>query len=377
MLVPPTANFQTQHGCGPRTSSGQAVRLRREATRNTTPSTDSTHVCECPDWVNGMWGSCIATECAALGVAPYTTMSKRPRSSDGAVAHLVLFSHTPFYLQQLQHKNLLRKRATGSTACSSGLDQKNKGGLKKQQQQRRPVCSALAIATLGRHEVQSTGKRQPSSFHAAKHTGLSQLRADYPALDWDASSNLFPWLVRHVAWLQARYGTKSTDGVTPYRAAMGSDYQGSLCSFGETVLSKLPRPGNKSQVRWVKGVWAGKVERDDSHVVLTEAGAMKVRSVRRLPQEPTPDRRCAQGVRSTAEPKVRPSSASRAQPAGHGPGSCGHTGRGGGAARTARGTLPGYLFKDGPRPIGMVDLDSVEGAAVALSRKGTRQTPGR
>ena len=66
-------------------------------------------------------------------------------------------------------------------------------------------------------------------------TWLSQLRADYPALDWDASSNLFPWLVRHVAWLQARYGIKSTDGVTPYRAAMGSDYQGALCSFGETT----------------------------------------------------------------------------------------------------------------------------------------------
>ena len=116
-------------------------------------------------------------------------------------------------------------------------------------------------------------------------TWLSQLRADYPALDWDASSNLFPWLVRHVAWLQACYGTKSTDGVTPYRAAMGSDYQGALCSFGEAVLAKLPRPGNKSQVRWVKGVWAGKLERDDGHVVLTEAGAMNVRSVRRLPQE--------------------------------------------------------------------------------------------
>ena len=180
MLVPPTANFQTQHGCGPRTSSGQAVRLRREATRNTTPSTDSTHVCECPDWVNGMWGSCIATECAALGVAPYTTMSKRPRSSDGAVAHLVPFSHTPFYLQQLQHKNLLRKRATGSTACSSGLDQKNKGGLNKQQQQRRPVCSAPAIATLGRHEMREEAAIQfprCKTYRAlAAKSGLSRLR---------------------------------------------------------------------------------------------------------------------------------------------------------------------------------------------------------
>ncbi|CAE7248031.1 unnamed protein product [Symbiodinium sp. CCMP2592] len=90
---------------------------------------------------------------------------------------------------------------------------------------------------------------------------------------------------RHVAWLQARFGTKSTDGVTPYRAATGTDYGGALCSFGETVLAKLPRPGNKAQVRWVKGVWTGKLERDDSHVVLTEAGALNVRSVRRLSPE--------------------------------------------------------------------------------------------
>ncbi|CAE6971006.1 RE2 [Symbiodinium sp. CCMP2592] len=106
---------------------------------------------------------------------------------------------------------------------------------------------------------------------ARVRTWLSRLRADYPALEWDTSSNLFPWLVRHVAWLQARFGTKSTDGVTPYRAATGTDYGGALCSFGETVLAKLPRPGNKAQVRWVKGVWTGKLERDDSHVVLTEA----------------------------------------------------------------------------------------------------------
>ncbi|CAE7273855.1 unnamed protein product [Symbiodinium sp. CCMP2592] len=87
----------------------------------------------------------------------------------------------------------------------------------------------------------------------------------------------------HVAWLQAR--SKSTDGVTPYRAATGTDCGGALCSFGETVLAKLPRPGNKAQVRWVKGVWTGKLERDDSHVVLTEAGALNVRSVRRLSPE--------------------------------------------------------------------------------------------
>ncbi|CAE7197770.1 unnamed protein product [Symbiodinium sp. CCMP2592] len=145
-----------------------------------------------------------------------------------------------------------------------------------------------AIASVARAVHRRLGAaRDPRNAHLAGEvrTWLSQPRADYPALEWDTSSNLFPWLVRHVAWLQARFGTKSTDGVTPYRAATGTDYGGALCSFGETVLAKLPRPGNKAQVRWVKGVWAGKLERDDTHVVLTEAGALNVRSVRRLPPE--------------------------------------------------------------------------------------------
>ncbi|CAJ1435415.1 unnamed protein product [Effrenium voratum] len=48
-------------------------------------------------------------------------------------------------------------------------------------------------------------------------------------------------------------------------------------------MAKLPKPGSKSQVRWVKGIWAGKLELDDTHVQLTPAGALSVRSVRRLP----------------------------------------------------------------------------------------------
>ncbi|CAE7562226.1 unnamed protein product [Symbiodinium sp. CCMP2592] len=118
----------------------------------------------------------------------------------------------------------------------------------------------LRDAPRGSHQSQGSVEGRNAHLAGEVRTWLSQLRADYPALEWDTSSNLFPWLVRHVAWLQARFGTKSTDGVS-YRAATGTDYGGALCSFGETVLAKLPRPGNKAQVRWVKGVWAGKLER--------------------------------------------------------------------------------------------------------------------
>ena len=40
------------------------------------------------------------------------------------------------------------------------------------------------------------------------------VRKRYPSLD--VSSNITPWLVRHAAWLIARFHTRSRDGMTPY-----------------------------------------------------------------------------------------------------------------------------------------------------------------
>jgi hypothetical protein len=44
-------------------------------------------------------------------------------------------------------------------------------------------------------------------------------------------------------------------------------------------------PKGKLQRRCLKGVWLGKLGRDDSHVIGTSAGAIAVRSIRRLPEE--------------------------------------------------------------------------------------------
>ena len=48
-------------------------------------------------------------------------------------------------------------------------------------------------------------------------------------------------------------------------------------------MGRLPQPGTKTQRRWVKAIWVGRLERDDTHIILTAAGALSVRSVRRLP----------------------------------------------------------------------------------------------
>ena len=109
------------------------------------------------------------------------------------------------------------------------------------------------------------------------------VRKRYPSLD--VSSNLTPWLVRHAAWLIARFHVRGKDGLTPYRLTTGSDYSHPVAMLGEVVLGKVPTPRGKMQRRWIKGIWLGKLDRDDSNVLGTSSGAIAVRSVRRLPKE--------------------------------------------------------------------------------------------
>ena len=73
--------------------------------------------------------------------------------------------------------------------------------------------------------------------------------------------------------------------MTPYKLVTGGDYNHPVATLGEIVLGKVPSPKGKIQRRWIKGVWLGKLDRDDSNVLGTASGAIAVRSIRRLPKE--------------------------------------------------------------------------------------------
>ncbi|CAL1157854.1 unnamed protein product [Cladocopium goreaui] len=121
-----------------------------------------------------------------------------------------------------------------------------------------------------------------SSYEVCEIPDLETARKRYPSLD--VSSNLTPWLVRHTAWLIARFHVRGKDGFTPYRLTTGSDYSHPVAMLGKVVLGKVPTPRGKMQRRWIKGVWLDNLDRDDSNVLGTSSGAIAVRSVRRLPK---------------------------------------------------------------------------------------------
>ena len=116
-------------------------------------------------------------------------------------------------------------------------------------------------------------------------TWLSALNETYPnpAEPLDINHPVIPWLCRWVAFVWARFHVQA-DNMTPFRIVSGRDYATPIVEFGEVVLCKLPdtKSLSKAKPRWFKGLFVGRLEVDDSAVVLTDAGAITVRSVRRL-----------------------------------------------------------------------------------------------
>ena len=91
------------------------------------------------------------------------------------------------------------------------------------------------------------------------------------------------WLVRNCARLHDRFVMKRQDQQTPFQRQMIRDYPGVVIPIFETVLWREPRPHVlKFKEMWSVGIWAGRDNLADMHIILTRQGALTARSVRRL-----------------------------------------------------------------------------------------------
>ena len=83
--------------------------------------------------------------------------------------------------------------------------------------------------------------------------------ARYPTVKVTETSTVFPWMVRHAAWLCTRYGVKQ-DGRTAYERLRNRSYKGEVAEFGEVVLYKFSNQNlKKLEDKWACGVWLGKM----------------------------------------------------------------------------------------------------------------------
>ena len=120
------------------------------------------------------------------------------------------------------------------------------------------------------------------------------------------SHTVWGWLARHAAWLVARYLVK-INNKTAYLEAFDTEYRGEIVPWGETILFRRPRPEHRGLGRdgrqrrgdpaWERGIWLGRVEDSEEHLVATEAGVWKARSLRRLEPERAHDARLLLAVR--------------------------------------------------------------------------------
>ena len=93
---------------------------------------------------------------------------------------------------------------------------------------------------------------------------------------------LMGWMARHCAWVINNFQLKGT-GRTPYCSIWGKDYTGEVVPFGEVCLGRNhSEDGAKLNMRFMRGVFVGKLDRTDEFLQLTPTGAIKTRCVRRL-----------------------------------------------------------------------------------------------
>ena len=99
------------------------------------------------------------------------------------------------------------------------------------------------------------------------------------------NSVVFPWAVKHAQWLLNRYLIHS-DGLTSWQRRWNRTYDRAICSFLEAVTFKVTGLAHKASPTWRTGLWVGKCTESDEHILLTELGAFKARSIRRkAPQD--------------------------------------------------------------------------------------------
>jgi len=141
----------------------------------------------------------------------------------------------------------------------------------------------LAVRASPKYHSQSLGsaERFHQTLHAQVRTLKIQLETSY-VTTLSVTQDIFPWLVRHAAWLISRYLGHS-DGLTSYHRRWGRNYETALCEFAETVQFRDPgKQTSKLTSMWETGLWLGKDSLAGETIVATQSGVRLVRSVRRL-----------------------------------------------------------------------------------------------
>ena len=90
--------------------------------------------------------------------------------------------------------------------------------------------------------------------------------------------------MQHAAWLLSHFQTGSADGKTTYARQFEKTYESLVLHFAERIMWKDPtlQPA-KLNSTWGYGLWMGRSQTSNAHLIGTRLGIVVARTIRRLP----------------------------------------------------------------------------------------------
>ena len=164
------------------------------------------------------------------------------------------------------------------------------------------VCREIAVRRAGGPDARTLLETTPVGSHGSNGAvdqwaltlaGQCRTLKLQVERDWRVqvanASEIFPWLVRHAAWLHLRY--QAQRGETGFHRIFGHEYHHPIFRFAAPVLARSPEALDqpKLEARWLPGIWLGKDSRSDAHIVGCEVGVVLSRSARPMLQGPDRD----------------------------------------------------------------------------------------
>ena len=193
------------------------------------------------------------------------------------------------FVKRLCHTDLV-VRSDGESAITAIVDKLLADIMKARVQTKvRPAetrrYSSQSLGAVGR--MQATTQAQVRTLKTALETRIKKHVV--------ASMAIWPWLVRHTAWLIERFQMRA-NGFTIYEHCYGSRYVGIVLRFGEaavfrhpvgTAASRAEKTGKqlrkaKAANKFDMGVWLGKAYEIDERYFGTSDGVFTARTCRRV-----------------------------------------------------------------------------------------------
>ena len=142
-----------------------------------------------------------------------------------------------------------------------------------------PHGAIVQTSVVGSHASNGATERAILEIARQGRCMRSALESHFKDYHLQTTSVSFPWLIRHASWLVTRFLIK-TDGKSAYQRLRGRDYHGEVAEFGEAVfclnpLQKINSLDDKGDI----GCWMGKGLGSDEHLIGTESGIPRCRSV--------------------------------------------------------------------------------------------------